>query len=327
MARRVVVNDNKALGGTLIEDELAKSDIDIEVDALHIETVSELIDTLEGADALAAAAGVPITADLIEQVDSLEAIGRTGIGCDNVDIEAALENSVTVINVPSYAIEEVSTHAMALLLACVRKLPLYDQYLKESGWDWRIGRPIERLRGQTLGVVAFGNIARRFVEKVHPFDIEILAYDPYVDQSEMDAYGVKKISFDALCERADLISVHAPLTDETKGLFDRAAFEQLKDDAILVNTSRGPVIELDALYEALASGDLMMAGLDVFEDEPLPDDAPISDLDNVVLTPHTAWYSDVSQEEVYRLLAQDIIHVFEGKEPTGKLNPAEIPWR
>lgn len=327
MSKRVVVNDNKTVGGTLINDELTKSDFDVEVDVVDAETSTELVDILEGAEALVAAAGVPITAEVIEATESLSAVGRAGIGCDNVDFEAALEHDVTVINVPSYAIEEVSTHALALLLACVRKLPQYGQNLSSGGWNWQVGQPIERMREQTLGVVAFGNIARRFVEKVRPFDLEVIAYDPYVDQTEMNAYGVEKTSFEDLCERANLISIHAPLSEESEGLFDRAAFGRLPDDAILVNTGRGPVVELDALYDALVSGDLLMAGLDVFEQEPLPPDAPLRDLDNVVITPHSAWYSETSQEEVYRLLAQDIIRVFEGQEPEGKLNPNKVLWR
>lgn len=329
MTRRVVVNDNKALGGALIKDELADSDVDVDVDveAVCVDTLSSLIDVLEDAEALVAAVGVPITADVFAAADSISAVGRAGIGCDNVDLGAARDHGVTVMNVPTYAIEEVSTHALAQLLSCVRSLPQYDHDLKTGGWDWRVGRPIERVRGQTLGFVAFGNIARRFVEKVRPFDLEVVAYDPYVDREEMAAYGVEKTSFEDLCERSTLLSVHAPLSEETEGLFDRAAFERLPNCAILVNTGRGPVVDLDALADALEAGDLAMAGLDVFAMEPLPTDSPLRGRDDVVLTPHAAWYSETSQREVYRMLARDIVRVFEGDEPEGKLDPDEIPWR
>lgn len=328
MSFHVIVNDNKLLGTELITEELTDLDGEgvFEVERVSVETVDALVEAVKGADVLVAAAGVPITAEFFDRVPSLQAIARTGIGTDNIDLLAAKDHGVTVLNVPTYAIEEVSTHALSLLLACARKLHHYDADMKAGTWDWKPGRPIERIRGRTVGVVSLGNIARRFVEKVSAFDVEVVAYDPYVDSEEMAELGVRKVSFEELLAEAEYISTHAPLTSETERLFDAEAFEKMNSRTILVNTGRGPVVDERALCDALASGTLEAAGLDVFETEPLPEDSPLLDREDVILSPHAAWYSETSMQEVYRLLARDVERLEAGEEPVGKVDPSEIPW-
>jgi D-3-phosphoglycerate dehydrogenase len=176
-----------------------------------------------------------------------------------------------------------------------------------------------RLSNQTLGLIAFGEIARRFAEKVSGYEIDLLAYDPYVSIDEMTPYDVEKVSFEALLAESDIISAHAPLTDETEYLIDADAFDSLESGSIVINTARGGIIDSDALYEALTDGTVAAAGLDVQEQEPL-DESPLFDLQNVILTPYTAWYSEESRRELARSVTNDVVEVLRGDEPDSKVD-------
>ncbi|PSO46328.1 MAG: hypothetical protein BRC32_06320 [Actinobacteria bacterium QS_8_72_14] len=205
-----------------------------------------------------------------------------------------------------------------------RSLPAFDDALREGIWSREPGVAIRRLRGRTLGLLAFGDIARRAAEKAQGFGLDILAYDPYVDADEMSSRGVTPVDFGALLERSELLSVHAPLSEETRGLLDAEAFAAMGEDVILVNTGRGPVIEEAALLDALDDGTVAKAGLDVFETEPLTD-SPLTDREDVILTPHVGWYSEDSRRDVIRSVAEDVRRVFEGEEPRGRVNPG-VAW-
>jgi D-3-phosphoglycerate dehydrogenase len=261
---------------------------------------------------------------VLERAENLRVVGRAGIGVDNVDVAAAAENDVVVTNVPDYAIEEVSTHALALLLACVRKIPLYDRRVESGTWNWEEGRPLHRLRGKTVGLLAYGAIARRFAEKLAGFDLEVIAHDPYVSSEAMAETGVESVDRETLLETSDVLSVHAPLTDETENLLDAAAFGVMPENAILINTGRGGVIDHEALDAALSAGSISAAGLDVFDPEP-PGEHPLLDREDVVMTPHTAWYSEESRRELSRTVAGDVLRVLNGEEPDSPVDP-ESGW-
>lgn len=294
-----------------------------EVRTIDATTVDGVVAAAGDADALIPW-HIPLDADVLDRFESLEIIGVAGTGIGHVDLAAAAEREITVVNAPTYAVEEVSTHAMALLLACVRSLPAYDAAVREGVWDRGPGEPIRRLRGRTLGLLAFGNIARRTAEKAQAFGLDVVAYDPYVDAETFAAAGVTPVSFGDLLAGADLFSLHAPTTSDTTGLLDDDAFAAMRNGVILVNTGRGGVVREAALVDALEDGTVARAGLDVFESEPLVD-SPLTDRDDVILSPHVAWYSEDSRAEVIRSVATDIRRVITGEAPTGGVRP-DTEW-
>jgi len=309
MDETIVVTDYD-FGDLSIESETLEGS-SVELRGEHARTPEEVIDAAAGADALLVQYA-EITADVFEALD-LQAVGRYGIGVDSIDLEAASEHGVPVVNVPDYCIEEVPTHTLALLLACVRKIPSYDREIKGGEWDWTAGKPIRRLTGATLGLVGFGKLPRRLIELVEGFDLEVLVYDPYVDAAEIEAAGAEKVDLDVLLERARYVSIHAPLTEETRHLIDAGALERMREDAIVVNTARGPLIDVDALFEAIEAGEIAGAGLDVLPEEP-PSEPPL-DHDAVVYTPHVAFYSEASEETMRRTVTEDVLGLLRSEAP------------
>jgi len=283
-------------------------------------TRTELVAAARGADALIPWY-VPIDEGILAELDSLRVLGYAGTGVDSVDLDAAAARGVTVVTAGDYAADEVSTHALALLLSCVRALPTYDATVRGGGWDRAAGAPIHRLRGRTLGLVAFGSIARRTAGKAAAFGLDVIAYDPYVDAAALAERGVTRVGFDELFARADLVSAHAPLTPETEGLIDRDALAAL-DGGILVNTGRGPVVDEAGLLAALKADDVAAAGLDVYETEP-PAGSPLLDREDVVLSPHVGWYSEESRDDCIRNVARDVRRVLAGEPPRSPAEPGE----
>jgi D-3-phosphoglycerate dehydrogenase len=323
MEYTVVLSDNKAVDPTDRAEILEAAGAEIELlDDATPETVAAAV---QGADALIVDAYTPVTAETLAASDTLRVVGRAGIGVDNIDLEAAAEHGVTVLNVPDYCLEEVATHALALLLACVRGIPTHDRAVKAGDWDWQRHRPVNRMAGRTLGLVGFGSIARRLAARLRTFGLELVAADPFVGAARMADYDVEKVAFGALLDRADYVSVHAPLSADTRGLLSTPEFERLADHAVLVNTARGPVIDERALVDALEAGEIAGAGLDVLESEPPGPDNPLLDREDVVLTPHAGWYSEESQADVSTGVAEGVAAVLRGETPTGVLDP-ETPW-
>lgn len=262
----------------------------------------------------------PLTAWVIASLTRCRALGRYGIGVDNIDVAAATARGIAVINVPSYCEDEVSDHALALLLAVARRVCRYDREVKSGLWDWKTGRPLHRLQGKTLGLLGFGKIARRLAEKAKALGLVPIAHDPYLPDQVFAQAGVRKCDLDALLRESDIISVHVPLTPETRHLLDARAVSTMKPGAILINTSRGPIVDEQALAAALRSGHLAGAGLDVMESEPPKADNPLLGLDRVVLTPHVAWYSEESQLDLRRKVAEDVGRALHGILPQGLVN-------
>ena len=320
MTRRVILQRNDKFDPEIARDVLDGTAV---VEVIDDKTVEGVIAAAQDADGLISLT-FPLTSQVLARLESISVIGVPGTGVSGVDVAAAEANDIVVVNAPTYAVDEVSTHAMALLLACARSLPRFDAGLRAGQHGRDLGAPLHRLRGRTLGLVAFGDIARRTAEKASGFGLEIIAYDPYVDAETMADHGVESVSFDELLARSELLSVHAPRTEETRGLLDADAFAAMGEGTIVVNTGRGSVIAEEALLDALDNGTVAMAGLDVFEVEPLGD-SPLREREDVILTPHIAWYSEESREDAIRSVAEDIRRVLQNREPRGRLESG-TPW-
>lgn len=286
------------------------------------ETEDELIDLAEGADGLLVQYA-EVTESVLDTLSDLKIVSRYGIGVDNIDVPTAAERDVAVSNVPSYCEEEVASHALSLLFTLARRTAQYDKAIKSGTWDWKIGRPIEPLTDKTVGFAAFGKIPRTFAELAEGFDFEYVTYDPYLDESDVADHPVSLVNFETLLAESDVISIHAPLVDETHHMFDADAFEQMDSSAFLINTARGPIVDEDALYEALESGKIAGAGLDVMEEEPTHE-SPLFDRDDVALTPHVAWYSEASLDELRRKAAENVTRYLDGESPHGFINSGEV---
>lgn len=322
MTYRVVVSDSKVIDRAIEASVFDR--IDAELVTTSAQTPGEVIEAAAGADAMLIDAGTQMTAEVVEELDDLVVVGRAGIGVDNIDVAAAAAEGVIVLHVPDYCVDEVSTHALALILGCLRQVVVFDQSVKAGEWDWAEGQPIRRLDGQTVGLVGFGKIPRRLAAKLRGFNVDLVVYDPYVEEYRMRDFGADPVSFDALLAQSDVVSVHVPLTNETRGMFSTNEFGAMQDDAIFVNTARGPVVDEAALHDALVNGEIGSAGLDVLETEP-PTESPLFDRDDVILTPHTAWYSEESRRDLSRTIAEDIVGVLTGEPPRNPVDP-ETGW-
>jgi D-3-phosphoglycerate dehydrogenase len=253
--------------------------------------------------------------DLLRQLARCKVIGRFGLGVDNIDLPAARELGIVVTYVPDYCMQEVSDHAMALLLALARKIPYSNKLVQSGRWEMPAVAPLRRLAGQVLGLVGFGGIPRALAPKAKSFGLKVLAHDPYVGADVFSAHGVEGVGFDDLLARADLISVHAPLMPATRGMINAGAFAKMKKGVLIVNTARGPLIDEAALLQALDSGRVGGAALDVVATEPLPKDSPLLGRDNLILTPHTGFYSIEALEELQTKCASDVARVLSGEKP------------
>jgi D-3-phosphoglycerate dehydrogenase len=253
--------------------------------------------------------------ELLRQLTRCKAIGRFGLGVDNIDIKSAAELGIMVTYVPDYCMHEVSDHAMALLLALARKIPLSNKLVQAGRWEMPAMVPIHRLAGRVLGLVGFGNIPRALTPKAKAFGLRVVTHDPYVSQEVLAAAGVEAVTFDRLLGISDFVSIHAPLMPATRGLFNAETFRKMKRGAALINTARGPLVDEDALVAALDSGQLGAAALDVVAVEPLPKDAKLIGRDNVILTPHTGFYSVEALDELQTKCAADVARVLSGEKP------------
>ena len=253
--------------------------------------------------------------ELLRKLTRCKAIGRFGLGVDNIDVAAAAELGITVTYVPDYCMHEVSDHAMALLLALARKIPLSNKLVQAGRWEMPAVVPIHRLAGRVLGLVGFGNIPRALAPKAKAFGLTVVTHDPFVPREVPAAAGVEAVSFERLLAISDFVSVHAPLTPSTRGLFNADALRKMKKGAMLINTARGPLVEEAALVAALDAGHLAAAALDVVEVEPLARDSRLLGRDNLILSPHTGFYSVEALDELQTKCASDVARVLCGEPP------------
>lgn len=257
-----------------------------------------------------------ITAKVIAAMDKCKCVSRYGVGYDNVDTEALKAKGVYLANVPDYCGEDVSDHALALLMDCVRKVSRKDRLVRAGQWNLTGVQDVYRIAGKAFGFVGFGMIARVLHRKLTGFNLaKVLVADPFVSADDAKAAGVELVELDELCRQADFISIHAPLLPATTGMIGAQQFELMKDTAIIVNTSRGPLIDEAALIDALKSGKIACAGVDVFCSEPLEADSELRKLDNVTLTDHAGWYSVESMVELKTKAAQNIADTLKDGQP------------
>ncbi len=265
-----------------------------------------------------------ITRRVIESAQRLKGIVRYGIGVDNVDIQAATERGIYVANVPDYCVGTVAEHTFALLLALARRIILADYTVKSASWKIWTQQPIELMgtdiEGKVLGLIGMGNIGRTVAIKAKAFGMRVMAYDPYLEKYRARLLDVELVDLDTLLKNSDFVSIHVPLTSETRGMIGENELKKMKRTAYLINTSRGPIVNERALYEALKGGWIAGAALDVYEKEPPDRDNPLFKLDNVVLTPHVAWYTEEALKRLKRSVAEEAIRMLNGMPPKNLVN-------
>jgi D-3-phosphoglycerate dehydrogenase / 2-oxoglutarate reductase len=260
-----------------------------------------------------------LPAEALDAAPDCLVVARYGIGVDNIPVARATELGILVANVPDFCLDEVADHTMALLLACARRIVAFAESSRAGRWELELGRGMPRLRGQTLGLIGFGNTAQALVPRAQGFGMRVLAYA----RTERPAPAGVELTqdLDRVFAEADYVSLHLPATDDTRGLVGEPQLRAMKESAYLLNTSRGALVDEAALERALRDGWIAGAGLDVLSAEPPPPDHPLLGLDNATVTPHAAFYSETSQEEVEAKAARVVASVFRGEVPPTVVNP------
>ena len=263
---------------------------------------------------------VKITADLIDQMEKCRIVVRNGVGVENIDMDACTRKGIMVANVPHYCSDEVATHTIALMLALTRKIKQYDHSVENGEWNVNSAMPIYSLVDKVLGIVGFGKVPRLVVDRARVFGLNVIAYDPFVSSAEMSACFVKKVGFEELVKSSDIISLHCPLNKSTEGLFNMSVFEKMEKAPFLINTARGSIINEKDLIIALERGLIAGAGLDVLTENVPQINNPMLGMDNVIITPHTAWYSEESIIKRRVQAIECVIAALEGRCPTSLCN-------
>lgn len=263
----------------------------------------------------------PITQAVFDGLPRLRAVGRYGVGVDTVDVGAATKRGIAVCNVPDYGTEDVSDHAIALAMAVVRGITQLDRQIRAGGYDYSAARPLNRTRNLVFGVLGLGRIGSVTARKAAGIGFEVIGYDPLRSAGAAQTEGLRVVSFEELLRKADVISIHVPLQEGTRHLIDADTIGRMKPGSIIINTARGGIVDTAALCDALSSGHLAGAGLDVFEEEPLPAGSPLRDHSRVVLTPHVSWYSEQSFGELKSRTIENVVNVLQGRRPGDILNP------
>jgi D-3-phosphoglycerate dehydrogenase len=264
-----------------------------------------------------------ISADLMDELTRLKIVTRVGTGVDAIDIPAATTRGIWVTNVPDYSIDEVSTHAISLVLAQARMLFPHRVAGRDGRWRYRAETPIRRFAGQTLGVLGMGRIGSASARKGRGLGLEVIAHDPYLPDERFEELGVRRVDFDTLMRESDFLTLHVPLTDETRRIVDARALSLMKPTAYLVNTARGEVIDVDALVEAVHAGTIAGAGIDVLPEEPPAADHPILHDDRIIVTPHIGWASVEAGHDSKVRGSEDVVRVLRGERPKYPINEIE----
>ncbi len=305
-------------------EELAKANVElVGVDCV---TENEIIEATEDADAIVTE-GARMTRRVTEALPKCKVIVRYGVGYNTLDVDAATDNNIIIVNIPDCSLEEVSNHAIVLLLACAKKLAFLNNAAKQGHWAEakRAQAPMVSIHGQTLGVVGCGNIGRMTARKARCFSLKVLGYDPYLDKSLAKESGITLVTLPELLKESDFVAVHTLLNKETWHLIGGEEFKQMKPTAYFINTARGSVVDEIALIKALQEKQIAGAGLDVFEQEPVDPDNPLLKMDNVIVTPHTGGYSDVQNVRQKRRVGQEVARVLSGQWPMNVVNKSVKP--
>ena len=324
MAKYNVVVHSLLVNNPDVEENIL-SPIDAKITFVPDENREEFFKVLETADA-AIIADRKVGPEAIEKAKNLKIIARQGIGVDNIDLVKTKERGIAITNVPDYCVDEVSDFAMSLMFSLLRHVPSYDKHVKDGVWDINSIHDIDgfpkmrRLNTQTLGIVGFGKIAREVARKAKAFGFKMLAYDPYVPKNLADQYGVELVDLDTVVRESDVITIHSPLTPETKHMFNLETFKKMKRTAVVVNTSRGPLIKEEDLCVALKEKLIAGAAIDVTEVEPPVKGSPLLSLNNLIITPHAAFFTKDSYDELRRRAAEEVRRVLLGEEPQNRVN-------
>ena len=287
----------------------------------HMTNEDEMIARTRDADALVVSSW-PVTRGVMSALEGLKVVVRTGVGYDVVDVPAATELGVIVVNIPDLWIREVANHALALLLAWNRGVITMDRQVHAGVWNGRVpGAFTGSLHGETVGIVGLGNIGSAFARRVAALETRVIACDPYVDDKKFQTLGVERVSLETLAERSDYVSIHTLLNAETHHLISDAFFRRMKPTAILINTSRGPVVDEQALARALHEQRLAGAALDVWEEEPVTANNPLLKMENVIATPHAAYYSSAAVAQIPGRCGEEAARVLAGQRPLNVVNP------
>jgi D-3-phosphoglycerate dehydrogenase len=303
----------------LVPERAVLEDPEIELVTGPFASREDLTDACRDADAIINQY-VQLDAGFIGGLERCTVICRYGIGVNTIDVEAATAAGIMVANVPDGSLEDVSDHAAAMILSLARGLSSYDRALRNGVWDYAAAKPLHRLRGQVLGLVGFGNIPQRLAEKMKAFGMDIAAFDPFVSAESAASVGVRLVGLDELMAISDVVSIHVPLNHHTRGMIGREQLALMKPTAFVVNTARGGIIDEDALAAALQAGRIGGAGLDVFSSEPLSAGHPFTTLDNTVLSPHCAWYSEESEVEIRTKTARNALAALVDGRPVYLVN-------
>ena len=297
----------------------------IEIAVRQCDKTSEMVAVPADADVVWVYGGSKvISAESLVDLKRCRAIIRTGSGTDNIPVDEATEVGILVVNTPEANVEPVSDHVVGLLFSILHWIPQHDRELRRGGWVGDNTVLNIRLLGSTFGLVGLGRIARRVVEKLRPFDVNFVAYDPHLSASDMSKFGVVKADLQDVLKQSDVVSLHTPLIKETHHLIGERELGVMKPSSILINTSRGPVVDEPALIEALTTGRIAAAGLDVFESEPLAADSPLRQLENVVLTPHVASDDVERVYDFWRHSVDAVLEMSQGYLPASYVNPQAV---
>jgi D-3-phosphoglycerate dehydrogenase / 2-oxoglutarate reductase len=308
---------------TTVEAEVLKA-IGATLVTTHGLETPEQITAARQADALMVSTQ-RVSAELLASLTRCRIVSRVGTGLDAIDVSAATAHGIWVTNVPDYSVDEVSTHAITLLLALARRLPRMLEATRSGVWDSKLARPFPRLKGQTLGILGFGRIARAAAAKGRGLGLEVIAHDPYIAPSVMEAQGVRAVDAASLWREADFVSLHTPLTPGTRHVVNAQTLAQMKPTAYLINTARGPLVDEDALLHAVRAGQIAGAALDVLTVEPPPADHPLLHDERILITPHYAWYSEAANHEVRVSGAEEVVRALRGERPRYPAN--DLPGR
>ncbi len=313
MRHKIVITDH-IVGNIDIERRILGPDAEIVLcNALSPEGFME---AARDCDALLTTYAKPIGKAEMEEMCHCKIVARYGIGVDTIDINSATDLGIMVTNNPAYCIDEVAEHALALMLSAWRRVTQHAIAVRTGEWAPLAGGKIRRLKGSTLGFLGFGAIGQALAERASMLGMTMLYHDPFVDESPL----AQSVSMDELLGSADILTLHVPLMDSTKGVVDKTFLKKMKRDAILVNCSRGPIVDTDDLVAALQQGHIGMAALDTINPEPLPPDHPLLACDNALVTPHSAWYSEQSVGDLQRVATENVAAVLRGDIPPNLLN-------
>jgi D-3-phosphoglycerate dehydrogenase len=298
------------------------SECDAELHVYQCKSVDELTPLAIDADVILNTYLGYLDDKFMSSLNKCKAIIRYGIGIDTIDVDSATKYGIMVVNVPDYCIEEVSDHAVAYLLALIRKITISDRYVREGHWDLGYLKPLHRIKDLTIGIVGMGRIGRLSASKLKPFGAKLIFFDPYVKGNiSCEYFDAEKVSLEELVSISDAILIHAPSNKETYHLFNKELFFQMKRKPLLINCARGSLIKTDDLVDALTNNQISGVALDVIEDVPPFDiNHPLCQFDNVIITPHSAWYSEESIVNLQRLATEEVVRVLKGERPKSLVN-------